>query len=79
MADRLLEMKVLRRILTRYGVAEDPSMGKESHTTFYKRIGNGVFTCPVPAGNDPVLMCCGKGCRKKFKLQPIDGVSDEEF
>ena len=66
MADRPLKMKVLRRILTRYGVSEDPSMGKGSHTTFYKRIGNGVFTYPVPTDNSPVLMCYVKGCRKKW-------------
>jgi hypothetical protein len=77
--DRPLKLRELRRILSRYGVFEDSSRGKGSHTVFYRRFPDGLFSYPVPTTRDPVLVCYVKGCRKKFRLTPEHGVSDEEF
>jgi hypothetical protein len=78
MADRSLKLSNLRKILRRFGVSEDQSMGKGSHTTFLKKFPEGVFSYPVPTHGD-VLVCYVKGCRKKFRLRAVDGVTDEEF
>jgi hypothetical protein len=58
--------------------AEDPSRGKGGHTLFFKVFPEGVFSYPIPVRKD-VLPCYVKGCRKKFRLAPEDGVSDEDF
>lgn len=79
MADRSLSLKELRRILSRFGVSEDPSMGKGSHTTFWKKFAEGVFTYPVPTHDKDVQECYVKGCRRKFRLTAKDGVSDKDF
>jgi len=78
MADRSLKLRYLRKILKRYGVAEDRAAGKGSHTTFFKQFPEGIFTYPVPTHGD-VLICYVKGCRKKFRLRVEDGVTDDEF
>jgi len=44
-----------------------------------KKVANGVLTYPVPTKHEPVLICYVKGCRRKFKLTPADGISDKEF
>jgi len=74
MADRSLKLRKLRRILRRYGVAEDPSRGKGSHTVFYR----GNVSYPVPTESD-VKKCYVQGCRRRFQLTAEDGVSDKEF
>jgi hypothetical protein len=79
MADRSVTLHELRSILRRYGVAEDRAMGKGSHTTFLKRIEGSIVTYPVPTTRKDVLVCYVRGCRKKFRLRPHDGVSDKEF
>lgn len=79
MADRVLKLRDLRKILTRYGVGENTSRGKGSHTVFFKRIGGGTYTYPVPTSGQDVLACYAKGCRVKFKLTEADGVTDAEF
>jgi hypothetical protein len=79
MADRTIKLRVLRKILRRYGVVEDPSMGDGSHTTFLKKMENGIFSYPVPTHSTDVLVCYVRGLRKKFKLREEDGVSDAEF
>lgn len=77
--NRPLPMKRLRRSLRSFGVDEDPSRGKGSHTIFFKVFPEGEFTYPVPTDNDPVLECYVKGCRKRFRLTPDHGVTDEQF
>jgi len=78
MAKNRLKLRDLRRILASYGVQEDVSSGKGSHTKFYKQFDDGNFSYPVPKRKD-VLPCYVRGCRKKFRLTAQDGVSDEEF
>jgi hypothetical protein len=78
-ADRSIKLKELRANLARFGVGEDPSMGKGSHTTFFKRTENGVITYPVPTTRDPVLICYVRNCRRRFSLRTQDGVTDREF
>ena len=77
--DRPLPLRRLRRILRTFDVNEDPSRGKGSHTLFYKQFPEGEFTYPVPTSNDPILVCYVKGCRRKFRLMPEHGVSDDDF
>ena len=52
MAKRRVTIHELRRILRRYGVEEDSSRGKKSHTLFFKQFDDGEFTyligCPIP-------------------------------
>jgi hypothetical protein len=79
MADRVLKLRKLRTILKRFGIEEDPSLGKGSHTTFIKRFPEGVVTYPVPTTRNDVLVCYVRGCRKRFRLLPADGVSDKDF
>jgi len=76
---RVLTLKQLRRALASYGVAEDPSRGKGSHTLFFKIIDGGRYTYPVPTTRDPVLECYVKGARRKFRLTKEDGITDEDF
>ena len=77
--NRVLKQKQLRRALKSYGVNEDPSRGKGSHTLYYKVIDGGRYTYPVPTTREPVLECYVKGARRKFRLTEQDGVSDDEF
>lgn len=79
MADRPLKLRDLRRNLKKFDVWEDVSRGKGSHTMFLRRMEGGVFSYPVPTTRDPVLVCYVTGCRKRFKLQSKDGVSDDSF
>ena len=79
MADRPLKLRELRKILRRYDVEEDPSRGKGSHTLFYKTFPDGTFSYPVPTTSSEVNASYVKGCRKKFRLRPADGVSDKDF
>jgi hypothetical protein len=52
--------------------------GKGSHVLFFKDLDDGRYSYPVP-NRDDVLPAYVKGCRKKFRLLPEDGVSDDEF
>ncbi|MHB1033496.1 MAG: hypothetical protein ACYC35_01770 [Pirellulales bacterium] len=79
MSKRRLKLNDLRRILRHFGVQEDPSRGKGSHTVFFKRFSDGVFTYPVPTADNDVKTCYVRGCRKRFRLTEEDGVSDNEF
>ncbi len=80
MADRCISLKELRRILARFGIIEDPSLGKGSHTTFLQMDANGkvVASYPVPTNKD-VLICYVRGVRKRFGLRAVDGTSDQKF
>ena len=79
MAKHRVTMHELRRILERYGVAEDSSRGKGSHTLFFKQFDDGEFTYPIPTHSKDVNPAYVKGARRKFRLTPADGVSDDEF
>jgi hypothetical protein len=79
MGKRRLKLNDLRKILRSFGIEEDKSAGKGSHTVFLRRFPEGVFTYPVPTHTKDVKPCYVKGCRKKFRLLPSDGITDEEF
>ena len=79
MPDHSIPMKKLRKILRRYGIGEDMSLGKGSHTGFFKKMSLGVATYAVPTSRKSVLVCYIKACRLRFELREEDGVSDEEF
>jgi hypothetical protein len=78
MPDRTIKLRELRRILRRFDVEEAPFRGKGSHILFQKRFPEGTFTYPVPNKKD-VNAPYVRECRKKFRLTPEDGVSDEAF
>ena len=78
MARQRLKLRDLKRILKRYGVDREIGRGKGSHILFFKDFPEGRFTYPMPDRAD-VLPAYVKGCRKRFRLLPEDGVSDEEF
>lgn len=79
MPDRPLKLRDLRRILKRYGVHEDTSRGKGSHTLFYKEMDGGCFSYPVPTTSKDVKRCYVAGCRRRFNLTPDFNISDDEF
>jgi len=79
MARRRLTLKKLRKILRSYGVRESPSRAKGSHTLFEMTFPDGTFSYPVPTHGKDVKQCYVDGCRKKFRLTPADGVSDDDF
>jgi hypothetical protein len=64
--------------LRSYGVSEDPSRGKGGHTYFYKKFEDGEYGYPVPNQRD-VNQVYVKGARRRFRLTPEHGVTDEEF
>jgi len=78
MGKQRLKFDDLRRILRSFGVEELAGRGKGSHTLYWKQFDDGRFTYPVPNRKD-VLPCYVKGARKKFRLLPDDGVTDEDF
>jgi len=79
MPDRPLKLHLLRAILRRYDVWEDPSRGKGSHTMFFRRVAGSVFSYPIPTHGDEVQRQYVRGCRKRFQLTEEYGVSDQEF
>lgn len=78
MGKHRLKLSDLRRILLSFGVNETRGRGKGGHTLFWKQFPEGRFSYPVPNRTD-VLPCYVKGSRKKFRLLPDDGVTDEDF
>jgi hypothetical protein len=78
MARIRLKLRDLRKILRTFDVNEDKSRGKGGHTLFWKDFPDGHFSYPIPDKPD-VLPCYVKGVRKKFRLLPKDGVTDEDF
>lgn len=79
MADRPIKMRDLKKILARYGVECSASRGKGSHILFEKMSPEGVFSYPIPTHDRDVKVCYVQGCRKKFRLRAIDGVTDQDF
>jgi hypothetical protein len=78
MAKHRLTFHDLRRILASYGVSWQDPPGGGSHGKFVRNFPEGRYSYPVPVRRE-VLPCYVKGCRKKFRLLPEDGVSDDEF
>jgi hypothetical protein len=78
-ADRIIKLRNLRSIATRFGIQEDTSLGKGSHTVFFQRTPTGVISYPVPTTRPDVLICYVKGFRRRFHLREQAGVSDKEF
>jgi len=78
MAKRL-KLNELRKILASFGVHEDPSRGKGSHTCFFKQFPEGRFTYPLPTHDKDVKNCYVKSARKKFRLTKAHGISDSDF
>jgi len=80
MAKRRLKLNELRRILASFGVTEDKKRGKGSHTTFVKQFPEEpkprIYSMP---SRKDVLPCYVKDCRRRFRLTPEDGVTDEDF
>ncbi len=72
-------LKELRRKLRHFGVSEDASRGKGSHTLFYKDFPEGRFSYPVPVHGKDVKACYVRGARKKFRLLPTNGVTDQAW
>ncbi len=79
MAKRRVTIHELRRILRRYGVEEDSSRGKGSHTLFFKQFDDGEFTDPILTNGKNVNPAYVKCARRRFRLTPEDGVSDDEL
>jgi len=79
MADRPLKLPALRRCLFQFNVWEDSSRGKGSHTMFFRRLPEGVFGYPIPTHEKEVRKHYVTGCRRKFRLTPEFGVSDDSF
>ncbi len=75
---RSLKLRDLTRILRSFGVERSDLRGKGSHVLFWKEFPEGKFSYPVPKKPD-VKPPYVKGCRRKFRLLPEDGVSDGEF
>lgn len=73
-----LKLHELRKILRSFGVLEDPSRGKGGHTYFCRRFPEGEFGYPVPTKKD-VKHVYVKGARRRFRLTPEDGVTDDDF
>jgi hypothetical protein len=71
-----ITFQALKRILRSYDV--DWRQGRGDHVVFFKQFEDGMFTYPVPERKD-VLPAYIKACRKKFRLLPEHGVTDEEF
>lgn len=72
---KLIEFK---RRFRKYGVSFG-SGGK--HLNMRREIGGIVYTFPFPTmkGGKRVLDVYERAARKKFRLMPKDGVSDEDF
>lgn len=81
MADRSIKLTKLRKILRHFGIGENPSKGKGSHSTFIKKNAAGKVTAsyPVPTTIPDVLICYIKGSRRRFSLTAADGISDKDF
>ena len=79
MANRMLKLRDLRKALSKFGVFEDASRGKGSHTMFFKVIDGKMFSYPVPTHGTDVKPCYVNNCRKKFRLTEKDGVTDHDF
>jgi len=76
--DRILKLIDLRRILRSFDCWEDASRGKGGHTMFFREINGKRFSVPY-SGDKEVLKCYVSQMRRKFRLTPADGISDEDF
>lgn len=79
MADRPLKLRELRKILARYGITEDKSRGKGSHTIFVQDKDDGKRVFTIPTTKKDVDTPYIRSLRTKFGLRKEDGVNDDEF
>lgn len=77
--DKDIKLRELQKTLKRFGAWEDTGRGKGSHTMFLRRIGNSIFSFPLPTNRDPIKKWYVKELRKKFCLTPKDGITDFDF
>lgn len=73
-----ISFKKLGKILRAYDAWEDSSRGKGGHTAFLREVEGTIELFPLPKKKE-VLDSYVRALRRKFKLTPQDGVSDEEF
>ena len=78
MADKRLPLRKLKKILAAFGVQWRDDRGKGSHVMFYAEIDGHRFSYPVPRRKD-IAQQYVRGCRKKFRLLPEHGVTDDDF
>lgn len=71
--------KKFKKALQHYNAWEEPSRGKGGHTAFLRDVGGGrIELFPLPKKKE-VLDSYVKAARRKLRLMPSDGVSDEDF
>lgn len=79
MPDRPMNLRDLRRAVSRFGGWEDSSRGKGSHTMFFRKRADGIFSYPIPTHGKEVGKNYVKGLRERLGLTAEDGVTDEAF
>lgn len=79
MADRPLKLRELKKILAKFGITEDKSRGKGSHTVFIKETDDGKVIYTIPTSKKDIGKPYIKGIRRAFGLRKEDGCDDQEF
>ena len=46
---------------------------------FFRSIDGSTFSYPIPTHKSEINDCYVRGVRKKFKLTPKDGITDQDF
>ena len=77
MPDRPLKLR--DRILRSFGISEDPSRGKGSHTMFFGSVEGRLRRYPIPTHSGDVAVAYVRSVRRVFRLSAADGVSDRDF
>jgi hypothetical protein len=77
--DRPLKFRDLERILRHFGAWIDVGRGKGSHCLALRIVAGERCSYPIPRHGNEVNSRYVTGCRKRLKLRPDDGVSDEDF
>lgn len=72
-----MKMKRLRQILSRYGVREDESRGKGSHTFFQRTVDGVELGYPIPTHGNEILDCYVKGVWRALRIN--ETVSYRDF
>lgn len=73
-----IKMKKLRKALLAQGAWEEPARGKGGHTAFLCEVEGKIQLFPLPNKKE-LADSYVRAIRRKFKLTPEDGVSDEDF
>jgi hypothetical protein len=79
MADRVMNLRDLRRAVAHYGGWEDASRGEGSHTMFFRMVDRNTFSYPIPTHDKQVDKRYVKGLRERLHLTESDGVPDDDF